>query len=309
MKHRVTFYSTVIALVLSLILSAVTIKAQTRIEDFANAVVTLSTGQTLRISVTNTLPPPATSDDGRKFKMLFAPTILDVDGQVIARSDEITLAPGEFHSFNFDRTDLPLAGEVGSGSLQLRVEIQRRFPPGGVRVVYSDVHGVVELIDNLTGQTLVRTQLRKDIDVTSSSDDYQVQPSLLGLANGQTLRASVAHPSRGGGGGLFRAHIFIDDASGNLIAESGELVIPSAEFRSFDLPRSALSLTGEPGTGRVQMAANIFLKFDPTISDSVSVTLELVDNSTGRTTALLLPAIQRIREVKTCSGCSSAPEE
>ena len=62
--------------------------------------------------------------------MQFAVTILNADGGVIARSDEITLDPGEFHSFDFKRADLPLVGEPGTGRLQVRSEFRRRFFPG-----------------------------------------------------------------------------------------------------------------------------------------------------------------------------------
>lgn len=56
---------------------------------------------------------------------------------------------------------------------------------------------------------------------------------------------------------------------------------------------------GEPGTGRLQMAASIFLKLDR-LDPSPLVSMELVDNSNGRTSALLLPAVQVIREARCC---------
>jgi hypothetical protein len=99
----------------------------------------------------------------------------------------------------------------------------------------------------------------------------------------------------------------LNDASGNLIAQSGELFIPPGASRSYDFPRSALPLTDEP---RVQMAVNVFLKFDDfERPDSVSVTLELVDNITGGTIGLLLPAIQTIREANTRSTAPSSTEK
>jgi hypothetical protein len=113
-------------------------------------------GQTLRISVVNPLAPPLPDEDGRKYKMVFAPLILDADGRVIARSDEITLDPGEFHSFDFNRADLPLAGEPGTGRLQVRSEIRRRFFPGiASRIPQGKFPGTVELIDNSSGKTML----------------------------------------------------------------------------------------------------------------------------------------------------------
>lgn len=113
-------------------------------------------GQTLRISVVNPLGPPLPDEDGRKFKMLFAPLILDADGRVIARSDEITLDPGESHSFDFKRADLPLAGEPGTGRLQVRSEIRRRFFSGiASRIPQGVFPGTLELIDNSSGKTML----------------------------------------------------------------------------------------------------------------------------------------------------------
>ena len=195
---------------------------------------------------------------------------------------------------------------MGTGPLQLRSEIRQRFFQGfhgTIHVASGDVNGMVELIDDFTGQTQTAAFLRTAVDLTSSSEQIQVQPGLLGLVQRQSLRVNVAHPDRSGQHQLLRARVEFHDAIGNLIAQSGELVISPRGFGSYDLPRSALSLTGEPGTGRVQMAANIFLKFDPGSSDSVAVTLEFVDNSTGRSSALMIPAVQKLREVNRCSGC------
>ena len=308
MKYKVSHYSSIIVLVGIVAWSMVRVQAQvapTELEQFADAVVSLSTGQTLRISVVNPLPPAEPGADGRKFKMLVAATILDANGRVIARN-EITLDPGQFHSFKFSRADLSVPGEAGTDPLQLRSEIRRRFFQGfhgQILVASGDVNDVVELVDDFTGQTQAAALLRTVVDLTSSSEQIQVQPGLLGLAHGQSLRVNVAHLDQSGEHQQLRARVEFHDAIGNLIAQSGELVISPKGFGSYDLPRSALPLTGEPGTGRVQMAANIFLKFDPGKFDAVAVTLELVDNSTGRTTALLLPAVQKLRNVNSCSSC------
>ena len=306
MKYKITDYLLLIVLIGFGALATASAQPRTsnpETEDIATAVMTLSPGQTLRISVLNPLPPALPGADGRKFKMLVAPLVLAADGRVIARRDEITLEPGEFQSFDFKRTDLP--GETGMDGLPLRIEVRRRFPGffGTVRVASGDVNGVVELIDDLTGRTEAVASLRRVFTTRSSNEQLQMRPALFGLSDGQTLRVHVTHMKGDEGNQLLHARIRLQDSNGNLIAESSELVIPPGEFRSYDFPRNALPLTGEPGTGRVQMAANIFLKFDPGKIDSVNATLELVDNSTGRTTALLLPAIQRIRNINNCSSC------
>ena len=113
-------------------------------------------GQTLRISVFNPLEPAPPGDNGRKYKILFALTILDAHGQVIAHTDEVTLDPKEFHSFDFKRADLPLSGEPGTGRLQVRSEIRRRFFAGiASRISQGEFPGALELIDNSSGKTML----------------------------------------------------------------------------------------------------------------------------------------------------------
>ena len=114
--------------------------------------------QVLRISVSNPLVPQP-GEDGRKYTMLFAPLILDADGQAIAHKGEIALAPGQSHSFDFTRADLPSAGELGTGRLQVRSEIRRRFFHGiAARISQGDVDkfpGTLELVAEGTGQTVL----------------------------------------------------------------------------------------------------------------------------------------------------------
>jgi hypothetical protein len=89
--------------------------------------------------------------------MLFAATIFTADGAVIASSDEITLDPGEPHSFLFNRDDLPLVGEGGTGRLQVRAQVRRRFFHGIVdrfsQGKLREFRSVAELVDNGTGRT------------------------------------------------------------------------------------------------------------------------------------------------------------
>ena len=74
--------------------------------------------QTLRITVLLprlSVPRLPRAEDGRKYKMLVAPLILDADGRVIVSRPEITLEPGQFHSFDFERAELP-PGEPGTNA-------------------------------------------------------------------------------------------------------------------------------------------------------------------------------------------------
>lgn len=126
-----------------------------------------------------------------------------------------------------------------------------------------------------------------------------------GLAHGQTLRFSVLNPHEPERterrSAPVRARVRLYDAQGNIIAQSEEVIIPPGQFRSFDFNRSEMPLAGEPGTGRLQVRAEIEIS-SPTFvqADGRAVfpaSLELVDNSTGRTAlALLVPAVQAARE-------------
>jgi hypothetical protein len=128
-------------------------------------------GQTMRISVVNPDHLQPQAPDGRKFKMLVAPLILNAHGDVIAAGDEITLDPGEFHSFDFDRDEIALQGEQGTGRLQVHSQIRFRFFSivERTRITPDEVPASLELIDNSTGSTTVLISSKpKEIVVVGS---------------------------------------------------------------------------------------------------------------------------------------------
>ena len=115
-------------------------------------------GETIRITVSNPDQPRSqASSDGRKFKMLVAPLIVDAQGEVIAQSDEIEIEPGQFRSFDFNRDDLALRGEPGTGRLQVRSQIRYRFFSivDRTQITPNEFLNTLEVIDNATGQTRV----------------------------------------------------------------------------------------------------------------------------------------------------------
>jgi hypothetical protein len=289
MKHTVIRQCMIVLLIGMVALSTVRAAAMENgslweLEEFAGAVLSLSQAQTLRISVDNS---PGQTVPGQT--VTFTATIYAMNGHVIARSDEITLAPDELHSFNFNGAGLTLAAAPGTGRLQARIEIRRRrFSGLSSQLSQGDILGVVELVDNLTGKTQASTSLARGVYLASSSSQYKSLPRLLGLAHGQSLRVNLACLNEGARRGLLRARIRLHDAAGALIAQSDELVIPPDESRSYEIHRSALPLAGDPGNGRLQVAVTYLLKVDGVDGEGVSVsaTLELVNNG-GATSAVL----------------------
>ncbi|HSB08924.1 MAG TPA: hypothetical protein VLM38_05395 [Blastocatellia bacterium] len=120
-------------------------------EDYLIGIVP---GEKLRVNVVNPLAPPTGDQDGRKFKMLFTPLILNAGGQVIASGDEVELNPGEFHSLDFDLAGQEQVREPGTGRLQVRIEVRQRFFHGiSARVAQGKSLSSVELIEANTGKT------------------------------------------------------------------------------------------------------------------------------------------------------------
>ena len=95
-----------------------------QIESFS---LGIARGQTLRVTAFNGMPPAVRDPKGGRLHMRVAPLIFDHDGNLLAEADEIAVEPGESHSFDFNRDDFSLAGDSGTGRLQVRGEIRYRF--------------------------------------------------------------------------------------------------------------------------------------------------------------------------------------
>jgi hypothetical protein len=81
----------------------------------ATALVALAPGDTLRFTAFN--PAPA-GEVGEPISMQMR--LYNEHGRVIANSAEVAIPPGEFRTISFKRDELPLAGEPGTGILQVR---------------------------------------------------------------------------------------------------------------------------------------------------------------------------------------------
>jgi hypothetical protein len=121
-------------------------------------------GQTLRLTVFNT-GAPRTDRHDRDDRMRTVVVILDGGGEVVARSGEVAVGPGAFHAFDFRRADIALAGEPGTGRAQVRVQVRHRF---FAVVDRTQVQTALELVDDATGRSALRSSKPKEIVVVGS---------------------------------------------------------------------------------------------------------------------------------------------
>ena len=103
-------------------------------------------GETARFSVAY----PSTTEEGSQPVQVQA-YIYDSLGRLVSQTDPVEVRPGQFRTFDFNRDDLPLAGEEGTGRLQVRAGIQVALMDGSVRHVKLPVS--MEVMDNRTGAT------------------------------------------------------------------------------------------------------------------------------------------------------------
>ena len=262
-------------------------------------------GQTTRFSVSN---PLELSEWERSGPVFFQVMLVDETGAVIATSEERAVPPGEFRSVDFDRDDLPLAGSIG-GRVQARAEIRYRSFAIIDRTQMTRLPTSIELIDDATGQTAVLVAQKPNEILVAGSHSPVPPPApvdlsvivyanrgLIGLTNGETLRVNALHPGdpRGHPDGPMRARVSLFDSNGALLARSGEATIGPGEFHSFDFDRAAITASGESVGGRLQLRVSVeaapthpsSFTQDPRAAGLLPTSLELVANSTGRTTAV-----------------------
>ncbi|HEY9431844.1 MAG TPA: hypothetical protein VI260_10325 [Blastocatellia bacterium] len=271
----------------------------------------MARGQTARFTIFNPSEPVNTE---LTRQVTFVDVMLmDARDAVIAQSDEIAIPPGEFRSVDFKRDDLSLAGDL-AGRVQTRAQVRYRsfYLVDRTRAIgFSPTS--IELIDDDTGLTtpLVSQQPKEIVVVGSKSPAIApAQPltelpvivysgrALIGLAYRQRLRVNAFYP-----GALadpqrqsVRTRVSLYDANGALLAQSAEATIAPGEFHSFDFDRAEIPASGEPVGGRIPMRVSLEASAtdpysftqDPKATGPLAASLELIDNSTGRTTAVWL---------------------
>jgi hypothetical protein len=253
-------------------------------------------GQTVGFNVFNT-NEPSEQERGTVFVQV---TLLDARGAAIANSDEIAILPAAFRSVYFNREDLPVAGVRA----QTRAQVRYRFFSIVDRSKLIGFPTSIELIDDATGRaTLLVSETPKAIGVVSPALTelpviVYAGRSLVGLPYGWTLRVNAVYPGDPADPRRqsVRSRVKLYDANGALLAQSAEATIAPGKSHSYDFDRAALLAQGEPIGGRLQMrvgveaSANNPSSFtqDPKAAGPLATSLELIDNSTGRTTAVWL---------------------
>jgi hypothetical protein len=116
------------------------------------ALMGLAYGQTLRV---NAFYPGAPADPQRQSVRARA-SVYGTNGALLAQSAEATIAPGEFHSFDFDRADIAASGEPAGRRLQMLVSLAATRDPSSLiqdQEAAGPLAASFELIDNSTGRT------------------------------------------------------------------------------------------------------------------------------------------------------------
>ena len=265
-------------------------------------------GQTLRYTRANL-------NDPEPQKRLFEPMRIQVkliaaDGNVIAQEGAVAVGVGLLQSFDFTREQIIRPGEAGTARLQVRLEVtvigQSKWHPiilkQGILETFSDT---TEVIDNSSGRTTVRGRGANELILDDSSGTeklnrgFQItsaarEDCLVGIVPNQRLRITVLYPNfldQSSELPRFKAIVSIFVADGRQIANSEEREIPAGGFHSFDFDATDLRLSGEPGTGRLQVRIEIHRRFFPGVVNRIGQgdSVELVDSATGKTIQYVNP--------------------
>jgi hypothetical protein len=238
--------------------------------------VGLASGQSLRLTLFNPNSTPVRIQ-----------AQVHYEGGVYVGVGWVTNNRDNFQSFDFRRSDIPLAGEAGTGRIQLRGSIKLTFSEAINPVVAS--MEIIEVRDG-TSNTIFIGEAIPSVPNSGSGNEVLIggaaRDILMGIVPGQTLRVTLFNPPASESETQVEpvnGHVKVFDGSGNLIAQSPEQAIPPGEFRSFDFNRDALPLRGEPGTNRAQARIKPFFKFESERRSPVLASVEIVDAGTGRT--------------------------
>jgi hypothetical protein len=242
-------------------------------------------GQTLRVSLANFIR--LDGRDQTPLEVRLIARLVDAHGQIIAQPPEVSVTNNQVWFFEFNRDRLAPTGEARTGRLQLREEltvrcigvntdealtIKQRSPE------FLPVSS--EVIDNATGKSQAVDPCMPPDKWLQATSGWK--PTTIGLTYGQTLRFSALNPDQAGQlNAAIRVRVRLSDTSGNLIAQSDAIIIPPGEFHSFDFNRDDLRLSGDAGTGRLQVVWGVEGPTPGNLPNRFLASIEPVDNSTG----------------------------
>lgn len=108
----------------------------------------IAPGQTLRVTL---FYPQTSVRDYPPSRLILS----ESNGSFIAQSPDLVIPPGAFRSVDFRRSDLPLAGEDGTGRVQLRVHLEPATDEQSLIAIFTRTGLIAsfELIENSTGRT------------------------------------------------------------------------------------------------------------------------------------------------------------
>ena len=162
---------------------------------------------------------------------------------------------------------------------------------------YSMIVLLIGLVALAAGRAYAQEQAR---GIVVLSDSW-------GFARGETSRISVtlqrlANPQQPTVG----ARIQLLDTEGRVISQSDEIRVGPGQIRFWDAPRDLIPVSGEPGTGRLQVRTRMLvttssMDFD---QESLMPTIEIIDGNTGRT----LHKNDGTFKIFTCDIYTCAPE-
>ena len=113
---------------------------------FLSSSIGYVSGETLRFNVVNAHEILQGSGS-----VLAHVKVFDGQGNVLAQSEEVKLAAGQFHSFDFNRDAIAAAGDATTGRLQVRAEIVCKITNSPEPIAADKFLISIEVVDTRSG--------------------------------------------------------------------------------------------------------------------------------------------------------------
>jgi hypothetical protein len=221
------------------------------------------------------------------------------DGSVRFISDSILIQPGAIYSFVINHFDIRMPCYESTCRKQILPSVSLTYSESDAIKPVLALMEIIDVTDGTSNTVFVgeRPSYQAGGGGNDTINSGFGNDIMMGFVPGQTLLVTVLNQPASGTeaqGEPISGHVKVFDSSGNLIAQSPEMVIQLGESSSFGLDRNALPIIGEPGTNRAQARIQPFFTFeskrlsahgDDRLLTSL-VSFEVVDNSTGKTVML-----------------------